>query len=68
LQQAREFNQVLGLTGVILTKLDGTAKGGVVIAIRDALKIPVRFVGVGEKAEDLRPFDARQFVEALFTG
>ena len=66
LQQAREFNQVLGLTGVILTKLDGTAKGGVVIAIRDALKIPVRFVGVGEKAEDLRPFDARQFVEALF--
>ncbi len=66
LQQAREFNQVLGITGVILTKLDGTAKGGVVIAIRDALKIPVRFVGVGEKAEDLRPFDAKQFVEALF--
>lgn len=68
LQQAKEFNQVLGLTGVILTKLDGTAKGGVVIAIRDALKIPVRFIGVGEKAEDLRPFDARQFVEALFKG
>ena len=66
LQQAKEFNQILGLTGVILTKLDGTAKGGVVIAIRDALKIPIRFVGVGEKAEDLRPFDARQFVEALF--
>jgi len=66
LQQAREFHQALGLTGVILTKLDGTAKGGVVIAIADGLKIPVRFIGVGEKADDLRPFDAKQFVEALF--
>jgi fused signal recognition particle receptor len=66
LQQAKEFNQTLGLTGIILTKLDGTAKGGVVIAIADALKIPVRFVGVGERPQDLRPFDPRQFVEALF--
>jgi len=68
LQQAREFHQTLGLTGIILTKLDGTAKGGVVVAIADALDLPVRFVGVGEKTEDLRPFDAKQFVEALFAG
>jgi len=66
LVQAREFHQVLGLTGVILTKLDGTAKGGVVVAIADALKVPVRFVGVGESAEDLRPFAAPAFVNALF--
>ena len=66
LQQAREFHQALELTGVILTKLDGTAKGGVVVAIVDALKIPVRFVGVGEKAGDLRVFDADSFIAALF--
>ncbi len=66
LQQAREFHQALELTGVILTKLDGTAKGGVVVAIVDALKIPVRFVGVGEKAGDLRSFDADSFIAALF--
>ena len=66
LQQAREFHQALGLTGVILTKLDGTAKGGVVVAIADALKLPVRFVGVGEKPDDLRPFVADVFVSALF--
>jgi len=66
LVQAREFHQALGLTGVILTKLDGTAKGGVVVAIADALKVPVRFVGVGESAEDLRPFAAAAFVNALF--
>lgn len=66
LQQAKEFHQALTLTGVILTKLDGTAKGGVVVAIVDALKIPVVYVGVGEKAEDLMAFDADQFVEALF--
>ena len=64
--QAREFNDAVGLTGVILTKLDGTAKGGVVVAIAHELKVPIRFVGVGEKAEDLRPFDARAFVEGLF--
>lgn len=66
LHQAREFHEALGLTGVILTKLDGTAKGGVVVAIADALKIPVRFVGVGEQADDLRPFSGRAFVHALF--
>ena len=64
--QAREFNDAVGLTGVILTKLDGTAKGGVVVAIAHELKVPIRFVGVGEKAEDLRPFNARAFVEGLF--
>ena len=68
LQQAREFHQTLGLTGVILTKLDGTAKGGVVVAIVDALHIPVRFVGVGEQASDLRPFNPHSFVSALFGG
>lgn len=66
LMQAREFHQALGLTGVILTKLDGTAKGGVVVAIVDSLKIPVRYVGVGETADDLRPFHAGDFVDALF--
>jgi fused signal recognition particle receptor len=66
LQQAREFDQALGLSGVILTKLDGTAKGGVVIAIAESLGLPVRFVGVGERPEDLRPFEARSFVNALF--
>jgi fused signal recognition particle receptor len=65
LQQAKEFNTALELSGVILTKLDGTAKGGVVLAIADGLKIPVRYIGVGETAQDLRPFDPRGFVEAL---
>lgn len=66
ISQAREFRETLSLTGVVLTKLDGTAKGGVVLAIADEFKLPVRFVGVGEKSEDLREFDARDFVEALF--
>ncbi|MEZ4273203.1 MAG: signal recognition particle-docking protein FtsY [Myxococcota bacterium] len=65
-QQAKEFHQTLTLSGVILTKLDGTAKGGVVIAIADALKIPVKFVGVGEQAADLRPFDPQTFINAIF--
>jgi fused signal recognition particle receptor len=65
LTQAREFHDLLGLNGVILTKLDGTAKGGVVIAIADVLHLPVLFVGVGETSEDLRPFVPRAFVEAL---
>lgn len=65
LQQAKAFHAALGLTGIVLTKLDGSAKGGIVVAIADALKIPVRFVGLGERAEDLRPFDAHAFVEAL---
>ncbi len=63
--QAEAFSEATGLTGVILTKLDGTAKGGVALAVRDALGIPVRFVGVGEGIDDLQPFDAAAFAEAL---
>jgi fused signal recognition particle receptor len=68
IQQARQFHEALGVTGFVLTKLDGTAKGGVIIGICDALKIPVRYVGVGEKVSDLKEFDAHQFVIALFEG
>lgn len=64
--QAQAFSQVIGLSGVILTKLDGTAKGGVVVAVAAALGIPVRFIGVGEQLDDLRPFDADAFAAALF--
>jgi fused signal recognition particle receptor len=64
--QARQFQEAVGVTGIALAKLDGTAKGGVVIGISDELKIPVTWVGVGEKVADLRPFDPREFVEALF--
>jgi fused signal recognition particle receptor len=64
--QAKMFNQSLGVTGIVLTKLDGTAKGGILIAISDELKIPLRYIGIGEKVDDLREFDARDFVEALF--
>jgi len=64
--QARQFGEALGVTGIVLTKLDGTAKGGVVIGICDELAIPVRYVGVGEKVADLRPFEPREFVDALF--
>ena len=66
LAQARAFHEAVGLTGIVLTKLDSTAKGGIVFAIEDALKIPVRFVGVGEGVGDLLPFDPEAFVEALF--
>ncbi|MCB9659182.1 MAG: signal recognition particle-docking protein FtsY [Polyangiales bacterium] len=66
LQQANQFGEALAVSGVALTKLDGTAKGGVVLGIVDQHKIPVRFVGVGERMEDLRVFDAQSFVEALF--
>jgi len=66
LQQARQFTQSAGVTGIVLTKLDGTAKGGVVVAISRELGLPVRFVGVGEKAGDLLPFDAKEFVDSLF--
>lgn len=65
LAQAREFHEALGLTGIILTKLDGTAKGGIVVGIQDELKIPIRYIGVGERADDLREFNAKEFVEAL---
>lgn len=66
INQAKEFMKVTGLTGIILTKLDGTAKGGVVIAIADELQIPVRYIGVGEQMNDLQAFDPTYFVEALF--
>ncbi len=66
LNQARQFNEAVPLTGITLTKLDGTARGGIVFAIADSLGIPIRFIGVGEGIEDLRPFDAREFVRALF--
>jgi fused signal recognition particle receptor len=62
LSQAREFHQALGLTGLIVTKLDGSGKGGIVVAIQDELKISTRFIGTGEKIEDFAPFDAREFV------
>jgi fused signal recognition particle receptor len=66
LNQAAMFKEAVDLTGIILTKLDGTAKGGIVLAICDELKVPVRYIGLGERAEDLREFDADEFVEALF--
>ena len=66
LQQARQFTQSAGVTGIVLTKLDGTAKGGVVVAIFRELGVPVRYVGVGEKVGDLLPFNPRDFVESLF--
>jgi fused signal recognition particle receptor len=66
LHQAQAFHQAVGLTGIVLTKLDSTAKGGIVFAIEHDLGIPVRFVGVGEQAGDLLPFDPDAFVEALF--
>jgi fused signal recognition particle receptor len=66
LQQARQFTESAGVTGIVLTKLDGTAKGGVVVAISRELGLPVRYVGVGEKAGDLLPFNPRDFVDSLF--
>ena len=63
--QAKQFKEIAGVTAIALTKLDGTAKGGIVIAVADSLQIPVKFVGVGEQADDLMPFEARDFVEAL---
>jgi len=66
LQQARQFTESAGVTGIVLTKLDGTAKGGVVIAISRELKLPVRYVGVGEQVGDLLPFNAQSFADSLF--
>jgi len=66
LAQAEQFHQAVGVSGVTLTKLDGTAKGGIIFAIAEKLKLPIRFIGVGEAAEDLRAFDADEFVAALF--
>jgi fused signal recognition particle receptor len=66
LQQAREFGEVADLTGIILTKMDGTAKGGIAVAIQSELQIPVKYIGVGETIDDLQKFDADRFVDALF--
>jgi fused signal recognition particle receptor len=66
LEQTKAFGEAVGVTGVILTKLDGTAKGGVAFAIRRRLAVPIKFVGTGEKVTDFAPFDAEEFVSALF--
>ena len=66
LQQAIQFNEAVGLTGITITKLDGTARGGILFAIADKLKVPIRFIGVGEGIDDLRPFDTGEFIDALF--
>ena len=65
LMQAKQFKEIAGVTGMVLTKLDGTAKGGIVIAVADALQIPVKYIGVGEQMDDLMPFEGKPFVEAL---
>ena len=67
LQQAKEFNEVADITGIVLTKMDGTAKGGIAVAIHAELGIPVKYIGVGETIDDLQKFDADAFVQALFT-
>jgi len=67
LEQARKFTETSGVTGIVLTKLDGTAKGGIVIAIARELDLPIRYIGVGEKVDDLLPFDAEKFIESLFS-
>jgi len=67
LSQAREFHKSVPLSGLVVTKLDGTSKGGMVVAIQKELQIPIKFVGLGEQADDLQPFDARQYAEALFS-
>lgn len=68
LYQAREFHQALGLTGVVLTKMDGTAKGGVAVGLAQELKIPIRWIGIGEKVTDLRPFSSQEFVDSILGG
>ncbi len=68
LVQARQFNAAIGVTGITLTKLDGTAKGGIIFAIAKQTEIPIRYIGIGEEIEDLQPFDAKEFVTALFVG
>lgn len=65
--QAEQFREATGITGIVLTKLDGTAKGGVVLAIKDGLGIPIKYIGVGEQIDDLQPFDSDQFAKALFS-
>ena len=65
-QNSPEFSAASGVTGLVLTKLDGTAKGGIVLAISKSMNLPIKFIGVGEKIDDLQPFDKKDFVEALF--
>jgi fused signal recognition particle receptor len=67
LEQARKFTETSGVTGIVLTKLDGTAKGGIVVAIARELNLPIRYVGIGEKVDDLLPFDAEKFIDSLFS-
>jgi fused signal recognition particle receptor len=66
LNQAREFNKIVPLTGLVVTKLDGTSKGGMIVAIQKELGLPIKFIGLGEQPDDLQPFDAKQFAQALF--
>ena len=65
LLQAIKFNEALGITGLIITKLDGSAKGGIILSIANELKIPIRYIGIGEKASDMQKFDRYQYVDAL---
>jgi fused signal recognition particle receptor len=66
INQAKTFNEAIDLTGLILTKLDGTSKGGCIVGICDELHVPIRYIGIGEKIDDLRPFNAAEFVDAMF--
>lgn len=66
LAQAKEFNEVADITGIVITKLDGTAKGGIAIAIQSELNVPVKYIGIGEQIDDLQKFNAKDFVNALF--
>ncbi|MBM2846789.1 MAG: signal recognition particle-docking protein FtsY, partial [Bacteroidetes bacterium] len=66
MQQAKQFSAAVGVTGLVLTKLDGTAKGGIVLSISKEMSVPVKFIGVGEQIDDLQPFDRKAFVDALF--
>lgn len=68
LNQAREFHDMVQLTGLVLTKLDGTARGGAVVSVIDELQIPLKYIGVGEQVDDLQPFDPESFVNALLPG
>ena len=68
ISQATHFTEAVNCTGIVLAKLDGTAKGGVILGICDELQLPIAWIGVGERTEDLRPFNAKDFVDALFDG
>ncbi|GHU64807.1 hypothetical protein AGMMS49983_11350 [Clostridia bacterium] len=68
ISQAKEFGEATGVTGIVLTKLDGTAKGGIAITVSDEFDLPVKFIGIGERPEDLEPFDPKRFADSIFTG